>query len=76
MSVKELLSVVLARYAASPTDADARRLADEVPGLLDACKTVLPYIENCGFGGNNRKSEGRCIRDLKRVIAKFEAEGK
>ena len=72
----DTLKDCLARYTASPNNADARRLADEVPKLLDACKTVLPYIENCGFGGNNRKSEVVCIKQLKRAIARFEAEGK
>ena len=43
--------------------------------LLEACKVAADYIEHCGFGGNNRKAEVECIKDLRAAIKKAEGGG-
>ena len=75
MSQPEPLSTVLARYTASPNDADARRLADEVPGLLTALNTLVAAADDW-HGAVYTAKRGDALDAARAALAKFEAEGK
>lgn len=72
------LSAVLARYTACPSTShyqgrweDACRLADEVKGLVEACRALLKDTDDRGRGGGDVLHLSRAIAIA--ALQKFEA---
>lgn len=70
---KDTLKDCLARYTASPTDADARRLADEVPWLVAALNTLVAAADDW-HGAVYTAKRGNALDAARAALAKFEAE--
>ena len=48
--------------------ADTTECAKQIAAAIEACHLILPYVKECGYGGNNRGTETKHTKLLERIV--------